>query len=185
MAQRSRNLCPPRELCKSFNCSNKRQRSFKFRTVALWCSLTIISLNSLDSGSFKFLGSRSFANLTGLSACPVYGANTQGRLLGRRQAYRGPVQEHIEDAIKSKLRPAMLEVSNESRHGLADESHFHVLIVSDIFEGKTILERHRLVQSLFMKDNSLEFHSLRITARTPEQWQSDASVPGKPTCRGH
>ncbi|CAE8658782.1 unnamed protein product, partial [Polarella glacialis] len=99
---------------------------------------------------------------------------------------KGPVHQYVEETLLDALKPAHLEVRNESRHNAADETHFHVLVVSEAFEALTMLESHRLVNDLFMNaDSSLKFHSLRITSRTPDQWSSDASVPARPACSGH
>lgn len=46
-----------------------------------------------------------------------------------------------------------------------------VSIVSDQFEGKRLLERHRLVNSALTEEMK-EIHALSITkALTPEQWK--------------
>ncbi|CAE7944843.1 unnamed protein product [Symbiodinium sp. KB8] len=88
--------------------------------------------------------------------------------------FRGPVQGHIEERLTSELRPLHLEVVNESHGKKSDESHFHVLIVSEAFEGLKPLARHRLVNGLFTReDGSLKFHSLRITAKTPAMWEEE------------
>eukprot|EP00933_Yihiella_yeosuensis_P062405 TRINITY_DN65349_c0_g1_i1.p1 TRINITY_DN65349_c0_g1~~TRINITY_DN65349_c0_g1_i1.p1 ORF type:complete len:136 (-),score=16.25 TRINITY_DN65349_c0_g1_i1:95-502(-) len=103
----------------------------------------------------------------------------------RRRWFYGPVQKHIEEKIQSTLDPIHLQVKNESHGKASDESHFHVLVVSDAFEGRKQLERHRLVNQLFTnEDGSLKFHSLRVTAKTPSVWQTDASVPSAPKCTG-
>merc|ERR1719230_551029 len=82
-----------------------------------------------------------------------------------RAVFRGPVQEHIETCVRTALQPAHLEVTNESHGRQTDESHFHVFVVSDAFEGKKPIARHRLVNQLFTgSDFALKFHSLRITA---------------------
>lgn len=99
--------------------------------------------------------------------------------------FRGPVQGHIEERLTSELRPLHLEVVNESHGKKRDESHFHVLIVSEAFEGLKPLARHRLVNGLFTReDGSLKFHSLRITAKTPAMWEEDQSSLSRPKCTG-
>jgi stress-induced morphogen len=67
-----------------------------------------------------------------------------------------------------------------------DESHFHVVVVSDLFEGVPIIKRHQAIMGLF-KDESgcLKFHALRITAKTPSQWEKmGGNVPVAPKCTG-
>mmetsp|Transcript_101575 Transcript_101575/g.291563 ORF Transcript_101575/g.291563 Transcript_101575/m.291563 type:complete len:174 (+) Transcript_101575:118-639(+) len=104
---------------------------------------------------------------------------------GVGSAFRGPVQEHIEAKIRAELMPEQLEVVNESHGRQSDESHFHVLVVSEAFEGLSPLARHRKVSRLFIdEDGALKFHSLRITAQTPSGWARDSVVPSAPGCTG-
>lgn len=102
-----------------------------------------------------------------------------------RSAFVGPVQTFISKQIEQNLAPAQYSVQNESHGRVEDESHFHVLVVSKAFEGQSRLERHRAVQSLFTDDaKQLKFHSLRITARTPEEHEKKQTVPKAPGCTG-
>merc|ERR1712187_316894 len=87
--------------------------------------------------------------------------------------------------VQTELRPNHGEVTNESHGKAADESHFHVLVVADAFDGLKAVQRHRLVSRLFTgEDGTLKFHSLRITAKTAEQWAKDTSAPAAPKCTG-
>ena len=57
----------------------------------------------------------------------------------------------IEEAIRSALTPAHLEVADEShRHSVPEgaESHFKVLAVSESFADKSLVARHRTVNQL-------------------------------------
>eukprot|EP00658_Telonema_sp_P-2_P021019 TRINITY_DN1833_c0_g1_i1.p2 TRINITY_DN1833_c0_g1~~TRINITY_DN1833_c0_g1_i1.p2 ORF type:complete len:149 (+),score=24.62 TRINITY_DN1833_c0_g1_i1:39-485(+) len=106
-------------------------------------------------------------------------------LAKRAMAFRGPVQEHIEQTLAEALEPDHLEVTNESHRMAEDESHFHVLVVSDKFEGTPLIKRHRAVSALFTDENgALKFHSLRITAKTSKQWSTNSTVPVAPKCSG-
>ena len=98
----------------------------------------------------------------------------------------GPVQKHIQETVAaSELKPLHLEVENESHGRHEDESHFHVLVVSDSFEGMTPIKRHRAVQGLLTDEaGKLPFHSLRLTTKTPTQWGVDPSVLAAPKCTG-
>merc|ERR1712106_1184765 len=106
-------------------------------------------------------------------------------MAGTRQTWGGPVQDHIESKLQEALEPTHFEVTNESHGRITDESRFHVLVVSQVFDGVKALERHRRIQQLFTDEGGgLKFHSLRITARTPEQWVKDQAVPEAPKCSG-
>ena len=53
-----------------------------------------------------------------------------------------------------------------------DGTHFEAVIVSEEFDGKTLLERHQLVYKVLgdaMKDR---IHALSLKTYTPEQWSS-------------
>ena len=102
-----------------------------------------------------------------------------------RGVFYGPRQELIEEQLRRSFPKAeSLEVTNESHGGLKNESHFHVHVVSLEFEGKKLLERQRIVNGVFTEsDGNLPFHSLRITAHTPEQ-AAKLGVPAAPKCKG-
>jgi acid stress-induced BolA-like protein IbaG/YrbA len=49
--------------------------------------------------------------------------------------------------------------------------HFQVVVIAPAFEGKSMLEQHRLVKGIF--DNHIqtgELHALSLKTYTPEQW---------------
>ena len=63
-----------------------------------------------------------------------------------------------------------MSASNVNVEG--DGTHFEAVIVSDEFDGKTLLERHQLVYKVLgdaMKDR---IHALSLKTYTPEQWSS-------------
>ena len=98
--------------------------------------------------------------------------------------YVGPVQESVEDALKKEFEPSYLQVINESHGNVEDESHFNVIIVSNAFEDKRLVQRHRLVNGCLMDGGQLPFHALTITAKTQDEWEKDNSVPDSPNCMG-
>lgn len=50
-----------------------------------------------------------------------------------------------------------------------DGRHFEALIVSGAFEGKALLQRHRLVYQA-LGDRMEKIHALSMKTLTPEQW---------------
>lgn len=98
----------------------------------------------------------------------------------------GPVQKHIESKLSKGLDAIDFTVTNESHGRKEDESHFHVLVVSPVFEGVRRIDRHRMVQNMFVdQSGALKFHSLRITARTEaENDKSNGVVAKAPSCTG-
>jgi BolA protein len=82
------------------------------------------------------------------------------------------------DAITNKLReafaPESLDVSDESHlheghagHRPGGETHFRVYIVSGAFEGKSRIERHRMVNTALAAELADTVHALAIRAQAP------------------
>ncbi|KAE8727164.1 Protein BOLA2 [Hibiscus syriacus] len=88
----------------------------------------------------------------------------------------GVTKEQVESSLTSKLKPSHLEVIDTS--GGCGAS-FAIEIVSEQFQGKRLLERHRVVNAA-LEDEMKQIHALSIKkAQTPEQWkqQQDAENP--------
>jgi BolA protein len=82
------------------------------------------------------------------------------------------------DTIINKLReaflPESLDVADESHlheghagHRPGGETHFRVYIVSEAFEGKSRIERHRMVNATLDAELQGSVHALAIKAQTP------------------
>ncbi|XP_064331388.1 bolA-like protein 1 [Phalacrocorax carbo] len=99
----------------------------------------------------------------------------------------GPLARAIRAKLDAALQPTHLQVVDESpRHGVppGTESHFAVVVVSGRFAGLPPLQRHRLVHAALRAELAGPLHALAIVARTPQQWESDPSVPPRPPCLG-
>ncbi|MEM7304845.1 MAG: BolA family protein [Pseudomonadota bacterium] len=90
--------------------------------------------------------------------------------------------------IKSSLAPEYLEVLNESNnHNVppGSESHFKVTIVSDDFEGKMLVARHRIINQLLTDELEGPVHALSMHTYTPAEWQEkNGQSPKSPPCLG-
>jgi BolA protein len=82
------------------------------------------------------------------------------------------------DTIINKLReafsPESLDVSDESHlheghsgHRPGGETHFRVYIVASAFEGKSRIERHRMINSTLAAELAGSVHALAIKAHAP------------------
>ncbi|GAB4848284.1 BolA-like protein 2 [Ancistrocladus abbreviatus] len=90
----------------------------------------------------------------------------------------GVTKEEVESTLTSRLSPTHLEVIDTS--GGCGAS-FAIEIVSKQFEGKRLLERHRMVNTALEKEIK-EIHALSIKkALTPEQWKQQDSEKSQPT----
>jgi len=98
------------------------------------------------------------------------------------------VQSRIEAKLSGALRPAFLDVINESHmHHVppGSESHFKVVVVSDGFAGKSRVARHQSVNALLAEEIAGPVHALSIQAHTPEEWQArGGTVLQSPNCLG-
>lgn len=76
------------------------------------------------------------------------------------------------------LNPLKLEIINESnRHRGhmeedSDESHFSILIVSEMFDNLSLLERHRKVKSLLSDELKNKIHALSLKTLTEEEYKA-------------
>jgi len=82
------------------------------------------------------------------------------------------------DAIINKLReaftPESLDVADESHlheghagHRPGGETHFRVYIVSPAFQGKSRIERHRMINATLSAELNDSVHALAIKAEAP------------------
>ena len=100
------------------------------------------------------------------------------------QAADRPMQSFVTKTLEQEFSPHHLEVLNESHGGQHLESHFKVVIVSDAFTGKPLIQQHRLVKATLQDDDGqLPFHSLSIVSYAPDKWDPK-TVPASPKCAG-
>ena len=72
----------------------------------------------------------------------------------------------VKTLIEQGMPGSRVEVTGDGRH-------FEAIVISDAFEGKSLLERHRMVMATVHEQiASDELHALSIKAYTPEQWQA-------------
>jgi BolA protein len=97
------------------------------------------------------------------------------------------IQQEIEERLISKLAPAFLDVINESyKHNVptGSESHFRVIVVTDEFIGKTLLERHQMINRILADLLSEKIHALALVTKTSEQWAKNQDGGQSPQCTG-
>lgn len=86
----------------------------------------------------------------------------------------------VKDDIIKKLReafePGSLDVTDESHlhaghmgHRPEGETHFRVHIVSPAFEGKSRIDRHRLINAALAGELAGPVHALALKAQTPAE----------------
>lgn len=98
------------------------------------------------------------------------------------------MKKDIETKIGQALNADYLEVINESgMHSVpsGSESHFKIIIVSHQFDGKSLLERHRILNNLLATELKEKIHALTLETFTPKEWEQRGKKPKKtPPCLG-
>ncbi len=94
--------------------------------------------------------------------------------VGKRYA---TIQKKLTDA----LQPTILNIYDDShqhahhsamRGKEAVETHFRLEVASDKFEGKKLLERHRMVNEILSDEFKEGLHALQIVkAKTATEWK--------------
>lgn len=84
------------------------------------------------------------------------------------------VEQGIRETLMIALEPTRLDVVNESHlhagHASSPgtgESHFRVLVVSPLFEGRSRIERHRMVNGALAEYLSGRVHALALRTFAP------------------
>lgn len=81
-------------------------------------------------------------------------------------------KEHIEEKLRKELDASYVKVEDVS-DGCG--AKFDCLIVSSQFEGKPLLQRHRMVNNALVEEMK-SIHALTQKTLTPEQWQQQQAA---------
>ena len=83
-------------------------------------------------------------------------------------------ETRLKEKLMVALRPVRLDVINESHMHAGHrsspgtgESHFRVLIVSENFQGKSRVERHRMVNEALKGEVGADVHALALSTYAP------------------
>jgi len=98
------------------------------------------------------------------------------------------VQSTIENKLAEGIHALHLEVVNESNnHNVppGSESHFKVVMVSNDFEGQSLIARHRMVNKLLEEELKHQIHALALHTYTENEWHDrHGDAPMSPPCLG-
>ena len=81
----------------------------------------------------------------------------------------------IEERLRTALAPTVLDIVDDSiahagHAGAQDGGHFTVGIVSAVFTGKPLIQRHRLIYAALADLMHQDIHALSIRkAKTPDE----------------
>jgi BolA protein len=101
----------------------------------------------------------------------------------------GPRESRINQILNEKFSPLHLEVENESHmHSVppGSETHFKVLIVSALFEGKSRIDRQREVNGALAEELKTGLHALTQRVLSPTEWEKQKAALNfeSPECLG-
>ena len=97
------------------------------------------------------------------------------------------MHETIENKVRAAFLPQHLELLNESHNhsGPATESHFKLTLVSEKFNGESLVKRHQSVYKILAEELNGEVHALALHLYNEQEWQDKNSVsPESPNCLG-
>jgi BolA protein len=86
--------------------------------------------------------------------------------------------ELIEQRLRERLAPTHLELLDDSakhaghRGATSAGGHYRLVIVSEEFEGRSLIERHRLVNEAVRDLFGPKIHALSMRTLTPDQWEA-------------
>ncbi|KAM3857347.1 bolA-like protein 2 [Diretmus argenteus] len=80
--------------------------------------------------------------------------------------------EQLRDKLIREFQAEHVEVEDTSSNRCA--ASFKVLIVSSQFEGKPLLQRHRMVNTCLAEELK-QIHAFEQKTLTPEQWEKQKS----------
>jgi len=90
------------------------------------------------------------------------------------------VAEIIAEKLKKAFSPSSLVIEDQSHqhkghagHREGVETHFHVTIVSDVFEGQMRVARHRMVTHVLKDEIGNPIHALALKTQTPAEAAKD------------
>ena len=98
------------------------------------------------------------------------------------------VQQDIEQRLSAQFAPLFLDVANESHmHSVPpnSETHFRVVLVSELFVGKRQVARHQLVYKTLAEQLAGPVHALALHTYSPAEWEARSDDPAaSPDCLG-
>ena len=96
-------------------------------------------------------------------------------------------ENSINEKLKNDYKPSYLDVVNESdQHNVPkdSETHFKIVLVSDLFSGLPKVRRHQQVYQTLSNELAGEVHALALHLYSPEEWTAQKGAPDSPKCLG-
>ena len=97
------------------------------------------------------------------------------------------LEEKITSKLESAFEPTHLDLLNESHMhaGMATDSHFNLLLVSQVFSKLKKVQRHQAVYKVLNEELAGPVHALALHLYNPEEWaESEKEIQKSPNCAG-
>jgi BolA protein len=91
--------------------------------------------------------------------------------------------EKIERILLQALQATIVEIEDESAlhaghaGAVSGGRHYRVTVVSPLFEGKSLIVRHRMVYEALAAEMQQTIHALALTTLTPSQYLQESREP--------
>ena len=76
------------------------------------------------------------------------------------------------NTIKSRIEAALPGAQVWVEDTVGDNTHFEATVVSDRFEGISLIEQHRMVMAALEAELKGPLHALGLKTYTPERWNA-------------
>ena len=79
------------------------------------------------------------------------------------------LENKIKKILKNKIKNSQIFV----RDMTGNNDHFNLIVISNIFEGLTLIEQHKIVYKALDSLITKEIHALQLKTITLEQWKKE------------
>ena len=93
--------------------------------------------------------------------------------------------DRISEMIRGTNGITHCEVLDESSgHNvpIGSETHFKLVAVGDVFNQKSRIQRHRMLNAMLQDEFEKGMHACSMHLFTPEEWEASNNVPDSPDC---
>ena len=93
--------------------------------------------------------------------------------------------DRISEMIRGTNGITHCEVLDESSgHNvpIGSETHFKLVAVGDVFNQKSRIQRHRMINAMLQDEFEKGMHACSMHLFTPEEWEASSNVPDSPDC---
>jgi stress-induced morphogen len=73
-----------------------------------------------------------------------------------------------EDVV-ARIRATLPDAQVELRDLTGTEDHWHATVISTLFSGKSLIERHRLVMGALAEEMKGPIHALTLEVKSPDE----------------